>query len=100
MGFQGYEVKLIYLTDNKLVGSYPDPAKLDYMIEYYNVSYYIFGYYYTYGKSRYKLETVEYVKNNLTNSSLLRLSKKIIANFYDEEDPKRKDEVYIYKVIN
>ena len=63
MGFQGYS-KINHLTDNKLVGSYPDPAKLDYMIEYYNVSYYIFGYYYTYGKSRYKLETVEYVKNN------------------------------------
>jgi len=100
MAFSGYIPKLIYQTDNTVVGSYPKPDDLPYLLDYYNVSYYIFGEYYTYGqKNRFNLDTVEYVKNNPDKFELIATIPEDYSLFYREEDTKRKDEVYIYKVI-
>ena len=99
MAFPGYILKLIYQTNNKVVGSYPDPDDLPHLLDYYNVSYYIFGEYYTYGqKDRFNLDTIEYVKNNPDKFELIATIQEDYSDFYDELDSKRADEIYIYKV--
>ena len=94
----GYTVKLIYLTDNRIVGLYHDPKRLFRLIEYYNISYIVVGRWYT---DYYHLseDSVEFVKNNPGKFELIATIQENYSKFHVEGDPAGTDEVYIYRVI-
>ena len=97
MAQAGYTVKLIYLTDNRIVGLYHDPKGLFKLIEHYNISYIVTGRFYT---DYYHLaeNSVEFVRNNPDEFELIATIQEDYSEFYAEEDPAGTDEIYIYKV--
>jgi len=99
MAQPGYGVKLIYLTGNRIIGLSPQPEKLYDMISYYNISYTVFGRYYTSDAYYVSTKSIEFIKNNPNKFELIAAISEDYGDFYSEEDPARTDEVYIYKVI-
>lgn len=93
----GYTVKLIYLTDNRIIGLHHNPEKLPYLIDYYNISYIVFGDFFTNvrGLSR---NSVEYVKSRPDKFELIATVQENYSDFFVEGDLAREDKNYIYKV--
>src|SRR3989344_4102607 len=99
MAQQGYSAKLAYLTDNKVIGIYSIPGKLQDTIDYFNVSYIVFGRHYTSDVFHYNVETINYIKNNPNKFKFVAKVYEDYSRFYSEKDLARNDEVYIYKVV-
>ena len=97
MAQPGYNLKLIYLTGHRMVGLYPRPEKLDYLIDYYDIKYIIFGRIYT-DIYYFDLDSIEFIKNNPNKFELIATIQEDYSDFYVEDDPARTDEFYIYKV--
>ncbi|MEK6876383.1 MAG: glycosyltransferase family 39 protein [Nanoarchaeota archaeon] len=93
----GYTVKLIYLTENKIVGLHHDPEQLGRLIGIYNISYIVTGDFFTEvrGLSR---DTVRYIEDNPGKFELIAAINEDYSGFYDEQDPHSTDNLYIYKV--
>ncbi|MBI2523113.1 glycosyltransferase family 39 protein [Candidatus Woesearchaeota archaeon] len=100
MAQPGYGVKLIYLTGNRVVGLHPQPEKLPELIDYYNISYIVFGRRYTSDAYYVSTKSVEFVRDNPDKFELIAAIQEDYRDFYNEEDPASTDEVYIYKIIN
>lgn len=100
MAQPGYGAKIIYLTGRRTVGLYPKPEYLLDVIKYYNISYILFGRYYTYDAYYYAKNSVEFVKNEPNKFELIATIHEDYTNFLREEHPGSTDEVYIYKVKN
>lgn len=95
----GYAVKLIYLTGNKIVGLHHDPQRLDYLIDYYNISYIVFGRYYTWDALQLSRESAEYILNKPDKFRLVATVEEDYTQFRPRESPASTDEVYIYQVL-
>lgn len=93
----GYAVKLIYLTDNKIVGLHHDPKKLPYLTDYYNISYMVTGRFFTEIRGLAK-DSVEYVQSNPNEFELIATIEEDYTDFRPRESPASMDEVFIYKV--
>jgi hypothetical protein len=100
MSQPGYAYKIIYLTDNKVVGLYPQHEKLYDVINYYDVDYIVAGRYYT--KDAYHLarETAEYIQKNPEKYELIATISEDYSDFFLDVDKASSDEVYIYKVLD
>lgn len=99
MAQPGYTNKLNYLTENRLIGLYPNPEKLLALIDYFDISYIVAGRYYTYDKYHMSKDSVEYVMNNPQNFEHIATIQEDYSQVHVEGDPGRTDEVYIYKVL-
>ena len=96
----GYTAQLLYLTDNRILGLYPIPEKLLSVIDYYNISYVIFGKYYTFGPLDLSKNSAEFVMNNPGKfQHVATIEEEYPDEFYLNLIPNIKDEIYIYKVI-
>lgn len=95
---QGYTAKVNYLTNNRVIGLYPDPKRLFEIIEYFDIDYLIFGKRYTYDAHHYSVETTDYVKSNPDKFELIATINEDYSKFYVEEDLASSDVVYIYKI--
>ena len=100
MAQPGYSAKLIYLTGHRTVGLYPIPEKLLDVIDYYNISYVIFGKRYTLDIHHYATDSVEFIRDNPDKFELVATIPEDYSDFYVEGDTARTDEVYIYRVKN
>lgn len=98
MAQQGYNIKLIYLTGHRMVGLYPKPEKLLDVIYYYDIKYVIFGRVYTSYFGLFSTDSVEFIRNKPDKFELVATIPEDYSDFYVEGDPKRTDEVYVYKV--
>lgn len=99
MAQPGYTVKLNYLTENRLIGFHHTPEKLSTLIDYFNISYIVFGRTYTYDIYHFSKDSVEYVMNNPQNFEHIATIQEDYSDFYVEEDSASTDEVYIYRII-
>jgi len=100
MAQPGYSARLNYLTEQRTLGLYSEPEKLPYLIDYYNVSYIVFGRRYTQDIYHYRIETIDYIKSNPDKFELIATIQEDYSDFYVDADLARTDEVYIYKVID
>ena len=100
MSQPGYTYKLLYLTDNRII-SLPANAK-DVMpyIQRFNISYIIFGRYYTFDRYRYSVDSAGYIKSHPEKFKLIAAIQEDYSKFYSPEDEASSDEEYIYKVIS
>ena len=98
MAQPGYVVKLIYLTNNRILGLHPSPERLAEVIEYFNISYLVVGRYYTYDSYQLSKDSVEFVQNSPDKFELIATIQEDYSDFYSEGNPARTDEVFIYKV--
>ncbi|MBW2977065.1 glycosyltransferase family 39 protein [Candidatus Woesearchaeota archaeon] len=98
MAQAGYTVKIIYLTDNRVIGLHHDPKKLSYLTELYDIDYIVTGRFYTEVRGLAK-DSAEYIKNNPEKFELIATVQEDYSEFFVEEDLARTDEVYVYKVI-
>lgn len=97
----GYTTQLLYLTENRIIGLYPIPEKLLPVIDYYNISYVVFGKYYTFGPLGLSKKSAEFVINNPDKfQHIATIEEEYPDEFYQDLIPNIKDEVYIYRVIN
>ena len=99
MAQPGYTVKLNYLTENRLLGLHQNPEKLSTLIDYFNISYIVFGRYYTYDKYHMGNESVKYIMNNTDKFECIATIQEDYSEFFVKEDPASTDEVYIYRII-
>lgn len=97
MAQAGYTVRLIYLTDNRVVGLHHNPDKLPYLIDYYNISYIVAGKFYT-GVRGLSRDSVEYVQSNPGKFELIASIREDYSDFFSEEDLASDDMAYIYRV--
>jgi len=96
----GYTLQLLYLTDNRIIGLYPIPEKLLSVIDYYNISYVIFGKYYTFGPLGLSKNSAVFVMNNTGKfQHMATIEEEYPDEFYQNLVPNIKDEVYVYRVI-
>jgi len=96
----GYTYKLIYLTGNRVI-SLPENSKdLSFFLKYYNISYVLFGRFYTFDKYYYSDDSAQLIKNSPDKFKLIATVKEDYTKFLNPEDPASTDEVYIYKVLN
>ena len=96
----GYTPQLLYLTDNRILGLYPIPEKLLSVIDYYNISYVIFGKYYTFGPVSLSKDSAEFIADNPGKfQHIATIKEEYPDEFYQDLIPDIKDEVYIYRVI-
>ncbi len=98
MAQAGYTAKIIYLTGYRTVGLYHKPEKLMEVIDYYNVSYVVFGRFYTWDQYQYSIDSVNFIMQNPDKFELVAKIQEDYSQFYVEGDKKRTDEVYVYKV--
>ena len=98
MALPGYTVKLIHLTDNRIVGLYPRPDKLVEVADYFDIDYIVFGRTYTLDQYDYYPDAVAFIQSNPDKFELVQTILEDYSGFYDEEDSKRTDEVFIYKI--
>ena len=96
----GYTAQLLYLTDNRIVGLYPIPKKLSSVIDYYNISYVVFGKYYTFGPLSLSKDSAEFIISNPGKfQHIATIEEDYPDEFYQNLIPNIKDEVYVYRVI-
>jgi len=88
----GYTVKLIYWTDNKILGLPPLSENLLPLINYYNVKYILFGNFYTIDNYGYAIDSIKFIQEHPEKFRLITTL---------DEDYNRgiTDEVFIYEVI-
>ena len=98
MAQAGYTYKLPYLTPNRVLGLPPNSENLMPLIRYYNITYVIFGKYYTVNKYQYSKDAVEFIKNNPDKFKLVAAVKEDYNYFYAKDNGANTDEVYIYQV--
>ncbi len=96
MAQSGYGAKLNYLTDNRVLGLPPRSKDLLPLIDYYNVSYVVYGKYYTWDWYYYNLEAVEFIRNHPEKFELIAEIPELIIRYGNRTT----DRIYIYKVIN
>jgi len=94
----GYTYKLIYMTGNRVIGMPPKSKDLLPFLEYYNISYVIFGRYYTFDKYHYNADSVELIKSSQDKFKLIATIKEDYTKYTNPKDPASSDEVYIYEV--
>ena len=99
MSQPGFTFKLIYQTNNRIIGLYPKPEALLNVMNYYNVSYIVVGRYYTYDVYHLAKDSVEFVNNNPKKFKLIATIKEDYSDFFKPEDPASRDEGYIYQVL-
>jgi hypothetical protein len=99
MAQPGYSYKIIYLTDNRVIGLPSNPDRLEFFINYYNISYIVFGRYYSWDKYHYSIDSVKFIQENPDRFRLIATIPEDYSKFYSEENPVSTDEVYIYEVL-
>lgn len=99
MAGQGYTIALIYMTDMRVVGLYGKPEKLDFMLDYYNISYIVFGYTFTFDKFHLSEESARYVQAHPEKYELIQTIHEDYSQFFEEETGYREDTIWIYRVL-
>lgn len=99
MSQPGYTYRLIYLTRSRMVSMPPKPADLLFFIERYNISYVVFGRFFTLDKYHYSADSVQFIKDNPDKFKFIAAIKEDYAIFYNPKDKARTDEEYIYEVV-
>ena len=94
----GYTVKLIYLTGNRIVGLDPHPERLGRLIDYFDIDYIVIGRLYTWDEKFLSKRSVDYIINNPHKFELIDTVEEDYSDFYSEENKKRNDKLYIYRV--
>ena len=100
MAQPGYTYKLVYMTDNRVISMPPKAQDLLPFIEYYNISYVVFGRYYTVDKYHYNSDSAELIKNSPGKFKLVSAIKEDYTKYVNPKDPASTDDVYIYEVIS
>jgi len=95
MGQPGYVIPLIYLTGHRVLGLPIKSGDLLTLIKYYNVSYVVYGRYFTWDNYHYDVEVVEFIRSHPEKFKLITT----VPESYKTE-PVLTDEVYIYKVVS
>ncbi len=98
MSQPGYTYKLLYLTDNRIVSLPQIAADVMPYVQRFNISYIIFGRYYTFERYRYSVDSVNYIKSHPEKFKLVATIHEDYSQFYSQEDAASSDEEYIYKV--
>ena len=99
MAQPGYNYRLIYLTERRMVGLPPTPQELLPLIPYYNISYLVFGKYYTWDSYHYSIESINYIISHPDKFKLLNTAEEPYGDFAPRPDLKS-DQVFIYKIKN
>ncbi|MEK6984358.1 MAG: glycosyltransferase family 39 protein [Nanoarchaeota archaeon] len=98
MAQPGYTYKLIYMTGNRAI-SMPSSAKdLLPFVEYYNISYVMFGRYYTLDKYQHSTDSIQIIKDRPDKFRLVATINEDYTKYINPKDPASTDEVYIYEV--
>lgn len=100
MAQPGYTYKLIYMADNRVISMPPSSKDLLPFIKYYNISYVVFGRYYTFDKYHYSADSAELIKNRPDKFKLIATLKEDYTKYVNPEDPASTDEVYVYEVVD
>ena len=100
MSQPGYTYKLIYMTGNKMISMPPKAQDLLPFIEYYNISYVVFGKYYTDVKYHFSNDSAQLIRNSPDKFRLIAAIKEDYTKYINPKDPASTDEVYIYEVLN
>ena len=99
MAQPGYTYKLIYMAGNRVISMPPKAQDLLPFIEYYNISYVVFGRYYTVDKYHYSSDSAELIKSSPGRFKLIATIKENYTLYVNPKDPAGTDEVYIYKIV-
>ena len=91
----GYNLRLNYLTENRMLGLPPKSKDLMKLIDFYDVDYVIYGRYYTWDRAFYSLDTVDYIRSNQDKFKLIATIQEDYGNI---KKPISTDEMYIYEV--
>ena len=99
MAQPGYVVKLIYTTENKILGLPSRRDELTRMIKYYKSDYVVFGRYFTLDEFHYSKDSIDFIQNNPGKFKLVAAIDEDNSRFFPPEDKKSKDVLYIYKIL-
>jgi hypothetical protein len=98
MAQPGYNYRLLYQTDNRMMALPPNPNDLLFLINYYDVDYIIFGRYFTWDKYHFSQDSIKFIMDNQDKFKLVATIQEDYSRFFHEQDKARTDEVYVYKV--